>query len=186
MYKTVGFLLGFFISILLVSVLMIIMSKKLNTDNAAKTKYDERQQLVRGNAYRIAFWSLVVFVIIYAMIDSTNIVLPCVNTVAIFFIIFLAILIHTIYCIFNDGYFGINNKPKSYYILFLIIGLLNLAIGVLNTIEGNLYTDGKLDLPVVNYMAGIVFVILGIAIVIKALISKSKAEEDDEDEEDYA
>lgn len=178
-----GLVFGFIFAFLAVAILSVLVSRKANTDKKLKTKYDERQQMVRGRAYKYSFWILVFLICLYSLIDSSDIELPCTNTVLIFGILLLTVLFHAVYCILNDGYFGINNKPRTYYAMFVIIGLFNIMIGVMNTIHGSIWVNGKLDVPVVNYFAGFMFIVVGIAIAIRSIMNK--ASDDDEEDEDY-
>ena len=110
--------------------------------------------------------------------------LPMKNSVLYFVIILIGIMVHTVYCVFNDGYFGMNNPPKQYYIFMFFIGLLNLVIGFINSKGGRLIDDGIIDTPFINLLCGMMFVVLGICIVIKRIISKSDDESDDEEDDE--
>lgn len=182
---SVSYIIGVVVGFVLIFGIMFFVSKQLNADKSMKTKYDERQQIVRGEAYKYSFWTMVFLVMIYAFIDSSGIELPCVNSVVIIAIIMTSIVVHAVYCIIHDGYFGINNKPKSYYILFIFLGLFNFFIGIINTIRGVLIIDGKLDIPFANYIAGFMFIIVGISIIIRHMMNKTDdIDDEDEDGED--
>ena len=183
--KSLAYSLGVICGIMIVVLLFMVLLKKLNNNNEIKTKYDERQQMVRGKGYKYSFWTMVALIVLCIVFEACEIDLPMQHSVLYFLIILISIMVHTTYCVFNDGYFGINNKPKQYYLSFVLIGLSNVIIGILNSIDGRLISDGKLDTPAINLFCGLMFVMLGICIVIKNMISKEDVEdEDDEDDED--
>ncbi len=181
---SIGFMVGM-ILVIVISVLagMFIVSR-MNSDKEFKTKYDERQQIVRGKGYKFAFWTMVGLLVLNIIFDASDIHLPMKNSVLYFVIILIGIMVHTVYCVFNDGYFGMNNPPKQYYIFMFFIGLLNLVIGFINSKGGRLIDDGIIDTPFINLLCGMMFVVLGICIVIKRIISKSDDESDDEEDDE--
>lgn len=183
MSRSIGFFLGLCLLSILSVIIILFICSRINNDKNVVTKYDERQQLVRGKGYKYAYYSLLIELLLYFIFKTSGLELPVKEIVMIFILAVISIMIHTIYCVFNDGYFGINNNPKQYYIMFGVIGLFNVFIGIMNTTSGRLYSDGKLDLPACNYICGIMFVVLGASIFIKHLISKSEYSEDDEDDE---
>ena len=178
--KMMALIVGLFIGL----VLVLVVVRFLNKDGKVKTKYDERQHLVRGRGYMYSFWTLVILMVIKIFLDAFEYEIPAKSSVVYFVMICIAIMVHTVYCIFNDGYFGINNTPRGYYIFFLIIGIFNLFIGVMNAKTGRMITDGKLDFPVANFVCGLMFVVLGISVIIKKLVKKDIDEEDDDDDDD--
>ena len=181
--KTLGFVLGFSLTIGIILIVIMATLKLSNTDGSSKTKYDERQQMVRGQGYKYSFWTLVGLVCGLIFMTVFDVELPIKDEVLYFFVILFAVLVHTVYCIFHDGYFGINNEPKKYYISFVLIGVANLLIGIFNSIDGRLLENGKLDLPAMNLVCGMMFVILGISIIIKKKIDPD-TDSDDEDDDD--
>ena len=181
---SVSYIVGLAVGIVLVFGILIFAIKRFNSDKSMKTKYDERQQLVRGLAYKYSFWTMVFLIAGVIVLDVCGIDLPLQNSVLYFLIILISMMIHTSYCIFNDGYFGINNNPKQYYWFFVFIGLFNVLVGIINCRGGRLLSEGKLDTPAINLFCGLMFVLLGICIVIKKFITKNEdIDEDDEDEE---
>ena len=181
--RTIGFAVGMIFAMLVAVICCLILMKIMNNDNAVKTKYDERQKMVRGIGYKYSFWTLVVLLVIMIILDACELSLPIKNSVLYFLIIIIGIMVHTTYAVFHDGYFGINNQPKQYYVFFVLIGVFNVVIGVINSVKGDLIDDGKLDVPAINLLCGLMFVFLGICIVIKNRISKNEDDYEEDDEE---
>ena len=106
--KLAGVIVGGVISVFLV----LIILKFINKDSSLRAKYDERQHIVRGRAYRIAFWTAVILLALYSFIDAFEIDIPIKRHVIPFIIIMISVLVHTSYAILNDGYFGMNESRK--------------------------------------------------------------------------
>jgi MFS family permease len=174
--KLVGFIVGGVISVFLV----LIILKFINKDSSLRAKYDERQHIVRGRAYRIAFWTAVILLALYSFIDAYKIDIPIKRHVIPFIIIMISVLVHTSYAILNDGYFGMNESRKRAMVMFVLIGLLNFGISILEMNRGQMIEDGKLSSPFMNLICGISFVIIGIVLFIKSRISKDDYAEEEE------
>ena len=142
-------------------------------------KYDERQSLARLKAYRAAFWTFVVLLAINAFVESTGdgyrwgdaIIEP-------FLFICAAITVFVVICIFEDAYFALNENRRLYLILFAVIAIANGALVILNAASGDGFiTDGVLNFHVMNIVVLAMFVILFIALAVKALIARREAKE---------
>jgi hypothetical protein len=183
-YGRLGFVVGMLLCIIITLVVCFVLLSILNTDRRAKTVYYERQQMVRGKGYKYSFYTIIGLLVLLITFDVGDIQLPIKHSVLYFCVIVVGIMVHTTYCIFNDGYFGLNNPPKLYYISFIVIGLMNVLIGILNGLKTGFTDDGMLDTPVINFLCGMMFVVLGISILIKKLMVKDDIDDEDEDGED--
>ncbi|MBR6401963.1 MAG: hypothetical protein IKS48_01100 [Eubacterium sp.] len=171
---------GVVLGIIIGLIILVIIKNMLITDKTYRTKYDERQKIVRGKGYKYSFWMLSILITIYAMVDSKDISIPVQRSAILIFIILICGLFHIIYCIFNDGYFGINTSPKAYYIVIVILGIFEVVVGIMS--RDMLIEDGKLTNSALLFFFGFMFFAIGVSILIKNIISKDKG--DDEDEED--
>ena len=68
--KTLGFVIGFSLTIGIILIIIMATLKLSNTDGSSKTKYDERQQVARGKGYTYAFYTAAVFAIIPCFIPE--------------------------------------------------------------------------------------------------------------------
>lgn len=121
-----------------------VIFKRANSDHKTKTQYDERQNVIRGRGYMFGFWTILGFLGILFVMETTGIVLP----VAPFSLGFLGVILGTtvmvVYNIWNGAYWGMNNNRKQYTIIFAFLFLFNLipiivawkAEGFLNVIQG--------------------------------------------------
>ena len=149
----------------------LFASKKLNKDNKVKTKYDERQLKIRGDAYKYGFYATMITNGLLLALAASG--LEKFLGMNVYFIpVFVGIVAHITYSVFKDAYFGMNNKRKNYLIFMAFVGLINFAVAIIATVNGELISDGALQAPFLNYLCGSLFVILAIELIIKNLIDK--------------
>ena len=159
----VGIALGLVIAVLLV--------KYANKDHAVKSKYDERQEAVRGKAYRYAFYSILIYEALMLVLEVGQISLPLPSYVLHFAGIIVGCLVLAGYSIWNDVYWGLNNTRKRYAVIFLVCAALN-AIPVVFTILGK----ATFDAAWLNAIVLIMLAVVGIELIIKEIIDKREAE----------
>lgn len=164
-----GFALGFILSLAILFLIAVLMKKKNGTG-----KYDERQELARGKAYKYAFFVLM----IYSCLNGLFNLISGINwsdTISGNFIgICLSVTVFACVCLFKDAYFSVREKPGFYISLFSIIAIVNIAAGVINLLEKDnaVITDGQLNYHSINLIVGIMFIIILVAAVIKLLNDK--------------
>ena len=71
-YKSAGITIGIFIGLILAVALILIA----NNNRKFKTEYDERQLRVRGDAYRYAFYSVIICEVILLILAIGEFTLP--------------------------------------------------------------------------------------------------------------
>jgi high-affinity Fe2+/Pb2+ permease len=165
-------LLGVFIIIIFIS--YIIRKRK----NASAPKYDERQQLLRSQSYRTAFWVLVIYLCangIYGLITEA---VWADNMTSSFIGICLAITVFVVICIQRDSYFPINQQPRFYFVLFVFIALVNLVTGVIRILNesDSFLTDGALNYNVMPFVIFAMFTAILISLLIRRQTAKSQDE----------
>ena len=171
-------LIGTIVGLFLVAIIMVILLKFVNKDSSIKTKYDERQQIVRGKAYRLSYWTLVILLAIYCILVEDKMELPIQKNLIPFIIVLISVLVHAVYAIINDGYFGLNESRRKVMFVFLFIGLLNFGVAFMEIKRGQMMEDGKLSTPFINLCCGFMFVIIGIVLIIKNITTKEDIEEE--------
>ena len=155
--------------------MVFVALKLMNKDGNATTKYDERQKRVRGEAYKYAFFSVIIS---NGILMLTNIFGTAIESFGynIFFIpIFVGIVVHISICIFKDAYIGLNTNITKFMIFMFLISLLNLGLAARAIVMNELIVDGKFQPPFLNLMCGSIFIVLGFELLIKMLIDKKEA-----------
>lgn len=147
-------------------IICIILFRYMNKDKKILTKYDERQEMARGRAYKYGFWAAMAAAAVVMIMDVAGITLASSFT-KYFFIMFVGILVQITYSIFNDAYMGINTNKKRLMIISIIAGLCNL-LGVIGNIKGGTFiVDGIISDAGSNLLCCILLVAAGIELLIK-------------------
>ena len=95
--KGIGFIAGLMIGLVLVA----IFSKIANTDKKVKSEYDERQQRIRGKAYKYSFYTMIMYHAFMIALAFMDISIPVEPYVSEFLGIFLGCTVLGVYCIWN-------------------------------------------------------------------------------------
>ena len=146
-----------------------------------ETDYDERQYQTRDRACRYSFLTLLFYELLYGALYSKEAPSWCDYTMGNYLGIALALLVFGVYCIWNDAYMNLNQKPWSVHLLFGVLALCNFGIAENNQRIGVLFADGKLGFGAVNLVFAVMFVVFEIVFLIKRSrekrdLSEEKAE----------
>lgn len=165
-------LAGIFVGI----IIAFMMFKITNKDGSVKCRYDERQELVRGRGYKYAFFTLILYNVLFAIIDSVSEKRFMDSSIEMFIGVCISIMVYVSYCIWNEGYFSLNQRPKRILALFIIIGAYNIILSIGKLREGMYIKDGKLTFSASNFICGILMLVLAVVASVK-MISNKKEEE---------
>ena len=161
-------IIPFIICFILIVICVLLLGKK---NQAAKDQYDERQEMLRKNAYKYSamtmlFCSLVYF-IVAAMVDKPF----AQDGVSVLLIALAGVAVFAIYSIFNDAFFGVKAKRSStgrpivYIILVAFITVMN-GIGAIRMIqEKELVKDGLL--PTILFL--LILIAFGVKYIMNTL-----------------
>lgn len=161
-----GWLIGIIIGIILV----IILLKALNKDKAVRTKYDERQQIVRGKAYKVGFYACLIANAFLMFLATGEFGLAKLGYAAFFIPILVGLIAQVTYSIFHDGYVGLNTNMTRFIIIMALISAFNFFIGIAAYLHGDLITDGRLQGPFINLLCGTLFIIIAAELIVKRCI----------------
>ena len=163
MMKSAGLAIGILIG-LVVAVALILIS---NNNRKVRTEYDERQLRVRGDAYRYAFYSVIICEVILLILEFGEVALPIPAYVLHFGAIIIGCLVLCTYCIWKDAYWGLNNNRRRYGIILVVAGLLNAF-----PIYGSLSHRSTLDFPYVNLLTCIMLLVVGVELIVKQFLDR--------------
>ena len=170
-YKSAGVAVGIVIG-LIVAVALILIA---NNNRKFKTEYDERQLRVRGDAYRFAFYTVVIWETVLFILGFGDFSLPVPAYILHMAGVFVGLMVLSGYCIWKDAYWGLNNNRKTYGVILVVAGLLN----VIPVIGGLRSADGS-DFPYVNLLACVMLLVLGVELLIKQLLDRRAEREEDQ------
>ena len=171
--RSAGLAIGLFVGL----IICVVIFKYWNKDGKIKTQYDEMQELVRGRAYKYAFWTLVAYEAIMCILSGFSFNLHADMFIMHFSGIIIAALVHASYSVWNDAYMGLNTNAKRFTVCMILIGLVNLLSGIAAIAGGSLVIDGVLQAPFTNLLCAFVFIVIGVEIAVKDRIDKRDGEE---------
>ena len=169
-YKSAGVAVGIVIG-LIVAIALILIA---NNNRKFKTEYDERQLKVRGDAYRYAFYTVMIWEVILFVLAIGEFTLPLPDYVLHFAGLMVGIMVLSGYCIWRDAYWGLNNNRKRYGIILVLAGLLNAIplLGVLTNSEDEPF-------PYVNLLVCGMLLVVGVELLLKHLLDKRAEDAED-------
>lgn len=172
-FKSAGVAVGLLVGL----IIAVIIFKVVNTNHKVKTEYDERQREIRGKAYMYAFYTVLVCECVMMIIDIGGIKLPFESYLLHFASMLAGCIVLCCYSIWHDVYWGLNNDPRRYSVLFIFIILLNL-IPIIGAVKsGTLMENGKFGLPFLNIMVIVMMAIIGIVFLAKNFADGQRGEE---------
>lgn len=170
MERALGFGCGILVGLLLVYFLL----KWTKKDGTRKCKYDERQELIRGRGFKYGFFTMIICNFLYASVDVIMDRRMIDSYAGMFICILVGMLVHISYCIWNGGYFALNENPKKVLIAFIAIALLNFGIFAMNLAHGEVMQNGMLTFRVANLFCGIMFLAIFAILLAKKMHDKGE------------
>ena len=142
-YQT-GYLLGFVVVLVLIVAVYFIFRKRRGGQGSMKGEYDERQQLLRGSAYKACAFSYMLEMAILLFLEGMQVDLPLTRGAlyAIFFL--LPIGIFAVMCIRKDAYIGIRSNLKQFITIGGIIVIVEIFVTIRYCVAGEMIVNGKL------------------------------------------
>ncbi|MGN0277283.1 MAG: hypothetical protein ACI4CZ_08820 [Hominisplanchenecus sp.] len=161
-YYGMGVVCGILVGLLL----MVVFLKLTKTDGSLKCKYDERQQLVRGKGFQYAFFTLMIYDVLFGIREEVFGFRLVEDMTGVFIGIILGCMVYAVYCIWHDGYYSLNENRGRVQIVFLLIGLVNFLLSLRGIIHGTMMEDGVLTAPFSNlFCAVLMFALCGVTFV---------------------
>lgn len=170
------YLLGLLIGLGVGGILLAIVLKITKKDGSIKCKYDERQQLVRGKGFKYAFFTLIIYNFLVTMLDSSMERQYVESGVLMITGVMIGAFVYAVYCIWNEGYFSLNENPKRVLIAFGVIALVNIGIGILSCIRGVVFVNGVLTINCMNLLCGILLLMIFFVVIVKWICRQREEE----------
>ena len=178
--KSTAYIMGIICGVVLVALAAYWGSKLMKrSEKKGPKEYDERQVLARGKACHAAYCTLMVYLAAYGFFDAMTGIIWCDRFTGVFIGIALSVAVYAIISIWKDAYFRAVDSQRAYIILFTIVGLCNLAFGVVHMVEGTFLEEGILTMGFsANFIVGVmVLAVLGVLWVKMALDRRAEETE---------
>lgn len=168
----IGIGCGIIVGLIVAFILLLVMK----TDGSLKSKYDERQELVRGRGFKYGFFTMMVYYVIYGFLGVALEKMPVDHLVGCILGILLGVLVCACYAIWNEGYFALNEDRKRVLIIFAVIAIVNFVVAGVNMMQYGLVQDGVLTIHSLNLFCGLLFIIIGIVLFLKDRLGAKEEE----------
>ena len=180
MDRGTGMAFGMAVGLMAGLILVVILLKFANRDKKIRTEYDERQKNIRNKGYVVGFYSLVAVLAVESLWAVTGIGFPLPDFVMYFAAIIIGVTVVCAYSIWNGVYWGMNNDPRRYAVIWVVALALN-AFPVIHAVRnGSLTSADPYDaLPWYNIIVIAMFVIIGAVALIRKLADRATGGEED-------
>ncbi len=171
-----GIVAGVITGIIVLAAALLIRKRR----GGQEAVYDERQEAIRGRGYKYAYYTAMALSLIYAvcfMDGSAMLIDPALGVMAI---IWISGLVLAVYTIWQDAYWGIDEKrrPGMTLIWFMVI-IMMFGYGVKYLLDGRMIVNG-----VVTFEGGITFLTAGfMSILLAANLIRAYLDKKDGDAE---
>ena len=158
-----------FISLIAIVVIVFITTKLRKNQTP---KYDERQEIVRGKAYKYAFFTMLIFGALYmycSLFIESEFLLA---SVALMIDMFIGLVVYGVYCIWNEAFATINGIPKSYIIFLVCTVVLNLGNAIGTIKDGSIIANGTLTLDSISLVCAVSLTIVLVTMLVKKLMNR--------------
>lgn len=176
---SIEYVSGLVLGILVSGLVLWLIGRKAKKKTPAQ--FDERQQLARGKAYRVGFFTILVYCLLYAAVTGFG-VKWCQDAVGMVIGCFVGITAFVISAIRHDAYFGINEDVKSMIRLGIVIVFFCYLGGFIQLFEGEVVEDGLLTGNVISLLVGTMWVVIVAAYKLHSRNAGKEADNTEEDE----
>lgn len=169
-YK-IGFAIGMIVAVLLgagvVCGILIVTTKNYSL----KREYDERQELVRGKGFKYGFFTMLItnFILSYLNLYLSKPIMDM--SFAMILSMSLGVLVCVHYCIWKEGYFSLNEKPKTFIALMSVCAVVQ-YICFAGYLKTGIIINGAITFRGVNLLLGIMVTFLLIDLLVKSICQK--------------
>ncbi len=157
-------------------VLCVILYAIAQKDNSMKQNYDERQELLRGRGAKYGLYTMMFLNLALFLLEAAGVCLPMSTGLALFFSVLIGGSVWAVYCIWKDAYFALNQKAGVFIGVFLVMGIINLIIGIDAFLDGVAIQNNQLTLRSMNLFCAIMILVICGALILKK-VCKDREEE---------
>lgn len=161
----IAHILGFVAGILMVLALFALLTLALRSrgqkdpPSPGRGKYDERQKLARGRAFRAGFIAVLCYEALYGFADLMGL-RWCVNFTGILIGLFLGLAVFAVTAIVQDAYLAFNERMNNWLILCGAVVFANGSCVLNQAVHGELIRDGMLTENWLNGLCAALFVVI--------------------------
>lgn len=169
------YIIGVIVGVLLGLLVLWLCCKQLKIKKQS-ARYDERQLIARGKAFRTGFFTILIYCVVYAAVNAFGAVW-CKDAVGMFIGCLVGVTAFVLSAIRHDAYFGVNEDVGSILKFGGVVVFFCLVGGIINIVKGELIEDGLLTGNILSLLVAVMWVII---IVAQKLHDRKSKEQEDE------
>lgn len=164
--KSLGTTIGAILIFLVIFTIFLFMGRAKQTTN----HYDERQMAVRGRGFKYSSMTMLISLFLYGSLYGflENIISP---QFIVFTIGFMGVVTYSIYCIINDAYLQVGQRPNKWIAVILLVILGNL-FSAFSSSDSMFTVDGFATGAALNVMIVVTFAVVLVTLLIKSALDK--------------
>jgi hypothetical protein len=160
-----GFLVGLVTVFVIIAIISIVRKKR-----GKEARYDERQELARGKAYKHGFTALLIYCVAVGLTDLYIGGGWCDIYTAMIIGVFLSTAVFAVQCILTDAYFAVGERPTFWLVLTGIVSVINFVSMGFDISEGHRFVEnGAVTHSVISPACGLTFLVLFAVTLAKTL-----------------
>lgn len=158
-------------------VIIFLLAFLINkSKNIKDQNFDERQLILRSNAYNHAFFAVILYGAGYGMLTAVLEKHFMEDGMATLVGVFIGVVVFCVECVMKDVFFSVSDKPAVYLLLVGACTIIN-GIGSLEKIRSKvIIKNGILTIDFLQPACTITLLIILIAIIIKLLWLRQEEE----------
>ncbi len=161
MDHSIAYYAGVACGIIAVAVLGALLAKKAKKNGRpAPGEYDERQQLARSKAFKYAYFTLIAYQVVNALLEDLFSIVWCEASASLFVGVCLSLAVFVCICIWNEAYLDLSENPRHVLAFLVIATGINLLMGLFRFADGDLINAaGQLTNHSINLTCGLMCLI---------------------------
>ncbi len=164
-------------AVLCILCLAVLVLAGLRSFKYKKGQFTVAELLAQGKAFKIGFYSMMVYAMLYALLASLGVVW-CETVTGLLFGVMVGVGSFIMAAIHFDGYSNIQIHDRIWFFVSLVMILLNVVSVVLSIVHGSVIVDKKLG----TGAAGIFAILLWAAIIVVQHFHYGVYDDEDEEE----
>lgn len=142
-----------------------------------QSDYDERQIAARGQAFQLAYFTLLGMLFLYACSEGLF-GRWCDAGAAAGLCACPSVTVFAVTCIWRDAYRRPNERPAGVIALMGFLAVVNLALGAVRICEGDVVQDGILTFSICNTAVGVMAAVILAAYLLRLLVLRKEQKEE--------
>lgn len=160
----------FFVGAIVAAVLVVVLRRSIKPNDG----YDERQVLIRGNAYKIGFMTVLIFLASFVFLSVVFERLLDYGYIWNSISMFAGLITFSVYSILKDAFFSLKQNPAKYLVICFVALICN-SIGIFEVVFGHIsFTELLTSHRLLNALCALTFVIVACTIIFKIIVDRKE------------